>query len=726
MSDKYKSETIRSESSSDEINLSKLIGTLIDYKWFALSVISTIMLFGVLYSLLATPIYKSNVLIQVEQNAGSGLLNSLSEMLPSSSQVQTASEIELIQSRMILGKTIDDLKLDIGIKQKRFPIIGQGLARIMGDSDSVIDISKFDVPVDQLDQTFELVIIDDHTFEVETDNGIFKGRKGETIGKDGYSITVNDYEAPSGTVFKVTKYSLLTAINNLLDNFSVNDKGKDTGILELSYEGDNKEKINKILNSISNNYLLQNVARKSAEAEKSLEFVNEQLPIIRSNLDYSENKLNSFRQDNESVDLPLEAKSILDTMVAVDGQLNELTFKEAEISKLYTKEHPAYKALIEKRVVLENDKKSLEKKVSAMPKKQQEILKLTRDVESGQQVYMQMLNKQQELKINRASTVGNVRIIDTAMAQPKPVKPQKTLIILASLVLGCVLSIFVIIAKMMLHRGVSGPNELENLGISVYAMIPLSQWQQKKDMELLSLPRKRKLKNTNKYSLLAIDNPTDLVIEAIRGLRTSLHFAMMEASNNILMISGATPGVGKSFTSINLATVIAQSGVRVLIVDADLRRGYLHEHFPLTHKIGLSDVLGGLKSETEAIYKSPVNNLDIMFRGKTPPNPSELLMSKKFADLMSWANENYDFVIVDTPPILAVTDAAIIGRHAGTSLIVCRFEMNTVREIESSILRFDRSGVAIKGVIINSVIKRASNHYDYSAYGSYEYTSEKD
>lgn len=726
MSDKYKSETIRSESSSDEINLSKLIGTLIDYKWFALSVISTIMLFGVLYSLLATPIYKSNVLIQVEQNAGSGLLNSLSEMLPSSSQVQTASEIELIQSRMILGKTIDDLKLDIGIKQKRFPIIGQGLARIMGDSDSVIDISKFDVPVDQLDQTFELVIIDDHTFEVETDNGIFKGRKGEAIGKDGYSITVNDYEAPSGTVFKVTKYSLLTAINNLLDNFSVNDKGKDTGILELSYEGDNKEKINKILNSISNNYLLQNVARKSAEAEKSLEFVNEQLPIIRSNLDYSENKLNSFRQDNESVDLPLEAKSILDTMVAVDGQLNELTFKEAEISKLYTKEHPAYKALIEKRVVLENDKKSLEKKVSAMPKKQQEILKLTRDVESGQQVYMQMLNKQQELKINRASTVGNVRIIDTAMAQPKPVKPQKTLIILASLVLGCVLSIFVIIAKMMLHRGVSGPNELENLGISVYAMIPLSQWQQKKDMELLSLPRKRKLKNTNKYSLLAIDNPTDLVIEAIRGLRTSLHFAMMEASNNILMISGATPGVGKSFTSINLATVIAQSGVRVLIVDADLRRGYLHEHFPLTHKIGLSDVLGGLKSETEAIYKSPVNNLDIMFRGKTPPNPSELLMSKKFADLMSWANENYDFVIVDTPPILAVTDAAIIGRHAGTSLIVCRFEMNTVREIESSILRFDRSGVAIKGVIINSVIKRASNHYDYSAYGSYEYTSEKD
>lgn len=726
MSDKYKSETIRSESSSDEINLSKLIGTLIDYKWFALSVISTIMLFGVLYSLLATPIYKSNVLIQVEQNAGSGLLNSLSEMLPSSSQVQTASEIELIQSRMILGKTIDDLKLDIGIKQKRFPIIGQGLARIMGDSDSVIDISKFDVPVDQLDQTLELVIIDDHTFEVETDNGIFKGRKGETIGKDGYSITVNDYEAPSGTVFKVTKYSLLTAINNLLDNFSVNDKGKDTGILELSYEGDNKEKINKILNSISNNYLLQNVARKSAEAEKSLEFVNEQLPIIRSNLDYSENKLNSFRQDNESVDLPLEAKSVLDTMVAVDGQLNELTFKEAEISKLYTKEHPAYKALIEKRVVLENDKKSLEKKVSAMPKKQQEILKLTRDVESGQQVYMQMLNKQQELKINRASTVGNVRIIDTAMAQPKPVKPQKTLIILASLVLGCVLSIFVIIAKMMLHRGVSGPNELENLGISVYAMIPLSQWQQKKDMELLSLPRKRKLKNTNKYSLLAIDNPTDLVIEAIRGLRTSLHFAMMEASNNILMISGATPGVGKSFTSINLATVIAQSGVRVLIVDADLRRGYLHEHFPLTHKIGLSDVLGGLKSETEAIYKSPVNNLDIMFRGKTPPNPSELLMSKKFADLMSWANENYDFVIVDTPPILAVTDAAIIGRHAGTSLIVCRFEMNTVREIESSILRFDRSGVAIKGVIINSVIKRASNHYDYSAYGSYEYTSEKD
>lgn len=229
---------------------------------------------------------------------------------------------------------------------------------------------------------------------------------------------VEAIHARPGSEFTVTKYSTLGMINQLQNSLTVTENGKDAGVLSLTYTGEDREQIRDILNSIARNYQEQNIERKSAEASKSLAFLAQQLPEVRSRLDVAENKLNAFRQDKDSVDLPLEAKAVLDSMVNIDAQLNELTFKEAEISKLYTKVHPAYRTLLEKRQALEDEKAKLNGRVTAMPKTQQEIVRLTRDVESGQQVYMQLLNKEQELKITEASTVGDVRIVDPAITQP--------------------------------------------------------------------------------------------------------------------------------------------------------------------------------------------------------------------------------------------------------------------------------------------------------------------
>lgn len=506
-----------------------------------------------------------------------------------------------------------------------------------------------------------------------------------------------------------------------MDRLTVADKGKDTGILALSLTGDDSVQIRKILNSIINNYLQQNVERKSEEAGKSLEFLKAQLPQVRQNLDLAENKLNQFRQQNDSVDLSLEAKSVLDTMVAVESQLNELTFKEAEISKLYTKEHPAYRALNEKRATLEKEKARLNKRVSNMPKTQQEILSLTRDVQAGQEVYMQLLNKQQELSINKASTVGNVRIVDYADTQLKPVKPKKIFVILFAIILGAVSSITLVLVKMLLHKGIDSAEELESNGVNVYASIPLSEWQSARDKELKL--RGKKL-NTRSNELLATGNPADLAVEAIRSLRTSLHFAMLDAKNNILMISGASPSIGKTFVSVNLAATIAQSGQKVLVIDSDMRKGYIHDIFGVNANDGLSTILAGQVSPAQTVVHSTVANLDVLPRGKVPPNPSELLMSERFEKLLAWASENYDFVLVDTPPILAVTDAAIIGHHVGTSLMVARFDVNTVKEVEVSIRRFEQNGVEIKGVILNAMVRKLGSYYSNYGYYQYEYKSD--
>lgn len=230
-------------------------------------------------------------------------------------------------------------------------------------------------------------------------------------------------------------------------------------------------------------------------------------------------------------------------------------------------------------------------------------------------------------------------------------------------------------------------------------------------------------KNRNKdtYGFLAIENPADLAIEAIRGLRTSLHFAMMEARNNVLMISGASPKAGKTFVSTNLAAIIAQAGKKVLLIDTDMRKGYTHKLFEVSNEYGLSDFLSGKNDLPKSVKKIKNVEFDFISRGVVPPNPAELLMHRRFGELITWASNNYDIVILDTPPILAVTDAAIIGHYAGTTLLIARFEQNTPKEIEVSYKRFEQSGVIVKGCILNGVVKKASSYYGYG-YNHYGYS----
>ncbi|AKL09049.1 polysaccharide biosynthesis tyrosine autokinase [Klebsiella oxytoca] len=702
----------------DEIDLRRLVGELIDHRKLILSVTSLFTLIALVYALFATPIYQADALVQVEQKQGNALLNSLSQVLPDS-QPQSAPEIALLRSRMILGKTVDDLNLQAKIEEDYFPVFGRGLARLLGNKPNNLNISRLylSIPGEEVPE-IDVKILDNDRFIVTGEGIEITGKVGQLIEAKGLSLLVSEIDGEPGTTFTVSYISRLKAITNLQDNLVIADEGKDTGILTLSLTGDDQTQIKNIIDSISTNYLAQNIARQAAQDAKSLEFLNEQLPKVRSDLDLAEDKLNGYRQQKDSVDLSLEAKAVLDQIVNVDNQLNELTIRESEVSQLFTKEHPTYKALMEKRKTLQDEKNKLNKRVSAMPETQQEVLRLSRDVDSGRAVYMQLLNRQQELSIAKSSAIGNVRIIDNAITQPKPVKPNKVLIILLGLVIGLFISVGLVLARVVLRKGIESPEQLEELGISVYASVPVSE-EFAKRVERSSKMKSKKLDEAAVF--LAVENPADLAIESIRGLRTSLHFAMMEARNNVLMITGASPNAGKTFISSNLAEVISQTGKKVLFLDADLRKGYTHKLFNTDNNSGLSEILSGKIPVEQAVKTLPKIGFDYISRGMVPPNPAELLMHKRFGELIDWANEHYDLVIVDTPPILAVTDAAVIGNYAGTTLLVARFEQNTAKEIEVSIKRFEQSGVNIKGCILNGIVKKASNYYGYG-YNHYGYT----
>lgn len=707
------------EKESDEIDLGRLVGELIDHRKLIIAVTSLFTVIALLYALFTTPIYQADALLQVEQKQGNAILNSLSQMLPDS-QPQSAPEIALLQSRMVLGKTVEDLNLQIRVQQNYFPFVGKGWARLSDTKPGTLTISRLYLPSDGSQDTpkLKLTVKDKTHYSVTFDEKQIAGEVGIQLDSNGISIKVDTIDAVPGTVFIVSYVSKLLAIKDLQDAFFVADQGKDTGMLTLSLTGADPVLLEKILNSISNNYLAQNVARQAAQDAKSLDFLDEQLPKVRSDLDIAEDKLNQYRRQKDSVDLSLEAKSILDQIVNVDNQLNELTFRESEISQLYTKEHPTYKALMEKRKTLQDEKVKLNQRVSSMPKTQQEILRLSRDVESGRAVYMQLLNRQQELNIAKSSAIGNVRIIDNAVSQPKPVKPKKVIVVLIGLILGGMVSVCLVLVRVFLRRGIESPEQLEEIGINVYASIPVAETFAKK---VIQSPALRK-KNTPEYqSFLALENPADLAIESIRGLRTSLHFAMMEARNNVLMISGASPNAGKTFVSTNLAAVIAQTGKKILFIDTDMRKGYTHKLFNSSNENGLSDILSGKIEIIKAIKTVQDAGFDYISRGVVPPNPAELLMHRRFNELLTWAGKHYDIVILDTPPILAVTDAAIIGHYVGTTLLVARFEQNTVKELEVSFRRFEQSGVQVKGCILNGIVKKASSYYGYG-YSHYNYS----
>lgn len=725
------------EVQDSRIDLATILRTLFDHKGMIASIIGVCVLIGVTYAILATPIYQANAMIQIEpKKIGIEGRTEISAKPLSVSQATT--EIELIKSRAVLGKVVEDLKLNIIQKPKYVPGIGDYMARhFKPDHDGElaaplfgldsyawggekIDIFQLEVPDALLGEKLTMVVDKPGSFSLydEDHNKLLSGPVGQTVEGSGVKIQVATLNGRPGTEFRVMRQRTLTAALDYQDRLKIIEAGKDSGIVYLSIQDANPALAKRILNDVSRLYVRQNVERSSAEAAQRLEFLRSQLPAVRKQLEQSEIALNNFQTSAKSVDLSVETKSVLDQVVKLEGTLSDLKMKRVDVERLYTPEHPTYRSLMTQIGQVEAQKAALLKKIETLPATQQELLRLTRDMQVTSQTYTLLLDKSQEQDILRAGSIGNVRIIDNADANvEEPVKPMKKIIVLVAALVGLLLAVATVFVRQAFYRGVDNPEVIENLGMPVYASLPYSRQQERLDKASQSRS------GSKEPRLLSVSAPTELAIESLRSLRTSLHFAMLEARNNVLMISSPTPGVGKSFVSSNLAVIIAQTGKRVLLIDADMRKGYLHKLFNLTPKHGLSDTLAARLKSSEVINHTEVRNLDFISCGFAAPNPSELLMHDNFNKLISDLSPLYDLVIVDTPPILAVTDATLVGRQSGTCLLVTRFGLSTAKEIEACKRRLMHNGILIKGAIFNGVLRKASTaDYDCAAYG-YDYTT---
>jgi len=719
------------EKEDDEIDLMALLLALLR-GWKTILFFAILgLLIGILYSRYVNPTYKSEALIQIDEKSSgiSALGGDISELIGAEDS-KAQAEAELIRSRMVLEPVINSLHLRIRLAD---PEVG-AIDRIVNDrtntaihtpegvslttTDGQVSISQFNVSQGYLNQPFTLTR-SETGFTLSNDLDEFKGQLNQPHqfkGTDGQiQITVNDLPDNSHAV-SLTKQSLQKTTNTINSALSVVEKGKQTGIIELSMTGNNQQQTSLILKEIVLSYVGQNQSRGTEDTTRTLEFMETQIPLLREKLEDSEAEFNEFRTKYGTIDVSQEAEILLAENSQIDTQLSELKLKKADLTTYYTDEHPLVIQINEQIAVLNARKQKIDNTIAGLPEVQREFLKLSQDTEINREIYLNLLKNYQQLQIAKAGQKGFARIIDLPINTFNAIAPKKLQIMILALLSGGMLGTMLVLLKNLLRNVVKDPERLEaKTGVPVIATVPRSPL-------LTRLGKKNKSPNR----LLAHADNDSLSYEAIKSLRTNLMFGMPVVGKvgeraKVVLITGESPGVGKSFISANLTEVFSQLDKKVLIIDADMRLGELHRMFDMTPDNGLGDYLAQHIELARVIHPTSIDNIDFMPRGQHPKNPSSLLSGDKFEQMMTELNEHYDYIIIDSPPILAASDAMVMSHYADRVLMVTRYDQSVEGQVAYAIKQMHKAGIQVDGIVLNDVqqglMSKYSYHYSY-AYGN--------
>ncbi|MDD5208181.1 MAG: polysaccharide biosynthesis tyrosine autokinase [Elusimicrobiales bacterium] len=315
----------------------------------------------------------------------------------------------------------------------------------------------------------------------------------------------------------------------------------------------------------------------------------------------------------------------------------------------------------------------------------------------------------QSLKIDLSGQLmgNNIRLIDAATPPLKPIKPRKALNMMLATIGGLILGLFAAVLVEFIDQTVRTQEDVENkLGLPFLGIVPLT----------------RQVKEQTSYNHLILQEHS-LISESIRNLRTMVDFAEVGSKSKSVIVSSSVQGEGKSYVAGNLAVAIAQAGEKVLIVDGDLRRSNMHKVFRVSNAKGLSDFLGGGRNTEDIqplIQPTDVKNLSILTCGPRPPNPAELLNTPRLSAFLTWAQANYDRVIVDCPPMFPISDALLWGKYINNCIFVAAFGKTRVPLIKTAIKRFAASGIKVLGAVVN-MSKFGGLSYSYYGYYQYNY-----
>ncbi|MEZ7500912.1 polysaccharide biosynthesis tyrosine autokinase [Psychrobacter sp. Arc29] len=693
---------------------------------------------GILYSRYLNPVFKSDALIQIDEKSG-GISSALgSSDLISANASPAETEAELIKSRMVLRPVVEQLHLDVRLSDPTVDnldrIESNSTETQMNTSDGVVletedgqvRVANFEVSQTYLDQSFTLVR-SGTGFLLSNGLNDFKGKFNQPHSfrnSDGaVNITVNDLPVGNHPI-RITKQSLQNVTDSINGALSVVERGDNTGIIKLTLVGSNQQQVSLILKQIVTSYVSQNQSSVSEETTKTINFMETQIPMLKQKLEASEAIFNEFRTENGTINIEQEAGLLLSENARIDSQLSELRLKKADLTTYYTDEHPLVIQIDDQIVELQSRVQDIDNRIEGLPETQREFLQLSEDVAINREIYLNLLKNYQQLKIVKAGQIGYARIIDMPISTYRVIAPNKQLIIILAALVGFTLGAVLVLLRNLLRNTVKDPERLEaKTGVPVIATVPRSP-------SLSRLSRNKKTPDR----LLAHTDRNSLSYESIKSLRTHLLFGMpVEGKTGqrakVILISGESPGVGKSFISANLAEVFAQLGKKVLVIDADMRLGELHRMFNMELSNGLADYLsqenendeGAKESVAKFIHPTAMDHIDFIPRGEYPHNPSSLLSGDRFENLMIELNSHYDYIFIDSPPVLAASDAIVLSQYVDKILMVTRYNKSVEGQVIYAINQLNKANVQVDGIILNDlqqgIMDKYSYHYSY-AYGN--------
>lgn len=727
MIDTTQNGTVRAPQDNDEIDLSGLLAQMQARKFLIGVSVAAGLLIGTIIGQLGPNEYRAASVVQIEKRSDRMSLpeeligNLLSTDVLRGSSFDT--EIHVIKSRLILGTVVQDLGTDARVIPDRAPVIGDLVARV--DIPFVSDFlsSAFQRPDESIvleylivdpalqGRRFFLRLTEPDQFEVSrVGMSPASGRVGEplALGSDS-QLLVSAINAPIGRGYYLISEPRRKAVEQLRAGLDVSER-RTTGIVDFGFTSQDPEYSVQVVNAVVEAYRAQNLQRRSAEINQIIAFIESQLPKLQEELELSTKALSNYRRTQENIELSIGTQELLNQLVEAESRIEELEFQEQQLAQRFTPRHPDYQKLLAESAQLQSRSENLRSNLQNVPMAEQELARLQERVDSAQTLELQLMTRAEQLRVLRASTVGNIRVLEPAEVAHL-VGPKRFLPPFLGFFGGLVFGALLVVALNLLRRGIEDAREIEELGIPVIGSV-------NKVPELVGA------KSGIPIYALARAQPKNIAVEAFRGLRTGMRFTLAARGAKTLMVTSCAPADGKTFVSLNFAMVNAQLGTRVLLIDADLHRGKLARNFSTSDKHnGLTQLLAGYTNLLAVTYKDPETGLDFIGTGSLPPNPAELFESPAFADLLSHLSGQYDLIVIDAPPVLAVTDAAIIGQKTDITLILARHLVTTKLELQSALKSLAFSGIKPTGVVINQYDVKKSRYGRYSGYqyGAYNY-----
>lgn len=712
---------------NNEIDLRHVVDLVKHSYKIVIAITLCFLIMGIYYAETRPPVYQSSAMVEIQSDNMSGVISGAGSALANlTSQQASPADVEmvLLRSPYVLGQVVKQLGLDISVSPLHTGYFERKAAEKKHIQNNA-QISVLDVPNALLAKPFIMQVGKNNQFSLYTNQKqkIAEGRVGQPISvpfENGtFNILVSKIQAAPGSEFTIVKQPAERVAEGLSQSLAIREEGESTGVLSLSYYAGDPTQAQTLLNAILDVAVSQNMQEKSEEARKELDFITHQLPFSKDKLLKSEVNLGSYSAKTDIFDAKGAAGMVVGDIQRLKESLDKIRFEKAVLLEKDTSLYPPVVALTDKENRIKQEIKQYQAALDKMPPELAQETNLQTQTKLETKVYTKLVEDVQKMEMLQASMVSSVHVLNKASYPVARVPVKKREIIFGSIILGFVFSLACIFIRHILSPVIEDPDVVERkIGTPVVAIIPCSEKQAAHNRKI----KQDKLYAANNPFLLARISPNDVAIEGVRSLRTTIQMALLETENNVLAITGCSPGVGKSFISGNLAAVLSDLGKRVVIIDSDMRLGKLFQTYGKAKAPGLSTYLQKQATLSEILQPVIPGKLDFISTGLYPENPSELLAQQTFNDLVETLKKEYDLVVIDTPPILAVTDAALILKFSAVNLMVLGVGKDQMKEVIHAKSILERGGVTLTGIVFNTLKQKKSGFgYNYG-YANYHYT----